>query len=331
MRTKNATGNVRRLASPVLDMTMSWSAKFQDETTLASLHGLGVRMIGLTVGSDRTYGPESASSTIEAITASIANDPRFIIARSGADLQYAIDYDLLALELNFQGIGPLGGDLSNISRFAELGVRHIGICWNSENAAGGSATEPYDNGLTSFGRHAITEMERAGIIVDGAHAGVRTMMEAIEASTKPFIVSHTNCFAVTPARRSVNDDQIKACAASGGVLGMTGFGNDIGDRQASSAALFKHIDHVVQLVGPEHVGLGLDFLAKPEVFWEMVEASPQTWPDMEGNPMARCRFYSHDQLTQLEGLMLAAGYQTAHVRAIFGGNWQRICQAVWTS
>lgn len=322
---------ISKLVVPVLDMTMSWSSKFQDDRTLPRLHALGVRMVGLTIGSDRTNGPGVAISAIETVNELVTQDERFILARTGADLQRAIDHDLLALELNFQGIGPLGGRLESIPLFADLGVRHIGICWNSENAAGGSATDSFDNGLTAFGRSAIAEMECVGILADGAHAGFRTMMEAIEVSTKPFIVSHTNCFAVTKAKRSVTDEQIKACAATGGVLGMTGFGNDIGDMRASSDALFRHIDHIVQLVGPQHVALGLDFLAKPEVFWKMVEASPQTWPDMDGNPMKKCRFYSHEQLRELRNLMHLAGYSLDDVASIMGGNWLRVCQDVWHS
>ncbi|THF89299.1 MAG: hypothetical protein E8G75_06810, partial [Sulfitobacter sp. SK025] len=206
----NMSGNcISKLDFPVLDMTMSWSAKFQDSLTLQRLHALGIRMIGLTIGSDRTNNPEIVTSAIGAINELVREDDRYILARTSADLQRAIDHDLLALELNFQGIGPLAGKLENIAHFADLGVRHIGICWNTENAAGGSATELFDNGLTLFGRSAVAEIERVGILVDGAHAGFRTMMQAIEVSTRPFIVSHTNCFAVTKARRSVTDEQIK--------------------------------------------------------------------------------------------------------------------------
>lgn len=314
---------------PILDMTLSWNVQLRDERTLARLHGLGVRMIGLTIASDRFYGPDTALAGLRAIEALVWANPRYIIARTGADLQRAIRDDLLALELNFQGVGPLGGDLDRIAFFAEQGIRHIGICWNAENDAGGSATEDFDHGLKPWGRLAIKEMERVGILVDGAHAGSRTMREAIEASSKPFIVSHTNCFAVTRARRNVTDDLIRACAATGGVLGMTGFGNDIGDPQAGSDALFRHIDHVAQLVGPRHVALGLDFLEKPDVFWDMVKASPKTWPDMNGNPMPHCRFYAHEQLDHLRQRMSAAGYASEDIVAIMGGNWARLCSEVW--
>lgn len=318
-------------AIPVLDMTLSWSAKFQDEGALRRLKELGVRMVGLTVGSDRTAGPEGVMENMTLISDLLKDEQSFILARTGADLERAIDQNLLALELNFQGIGPLAGNIENIRTFAELGIRHVGICWNAENAAGGSAVDAVDKGLTTFGRQVIRALEASGILVDGAHAGFRTMMEAMDVATKPFIISHTNCFSVTKAKRNVTDEQIKACAATGGVIGMTGFGNDVGDKQASSEALFRHIDHVAQLVGPHHVGLGLDFVTKPEFFWGMVETSPQLWPDMTGRPMTACRFYSHDQLPQLENLMISAGYSEDDRVAILGGNWLRICREAWGS
>ncbi len=317
------------LEFPVLDMTLSWNSRLRSEQTLPRLHALGVRMVGLTVGSDRLRGPAAALVEIDAVAALVQGDGRYLLARTAQDIQRAIAEGRLALELNFQGIGPLGGDLGQIEAFAERGVRHIGLCWNWANEAGGSATEAHDDGLTRFGRDAIREMERAGILVDGAHAGPRTMREAIDASRRPFIVSHTNCFSVTRARRNVSDDLIRACAATGGVLGMTGFGNDIGDPRAGSEALFRHIDHVAQLAGVAHVALGLDFVEQAAVFWDMVRASPQTWPDMEGKPQPPCRFYAHEQLGELVPLMRGAGYTEEDIAGVLGGNWLRLFQEAW--
>ena len=308
----------------VWDMTMSWTKLLRDESTLPRLHALGVNVIGLTVASDRHYGPDVALQNIREVGELIARDPRYCLVRIPADAKFARANNQLGIELNFQGVGPLGGNLARIGEFAELGVRHIGLAWNSPNDAGGSAAVAQDDGLTAFGRAAMAEMERVGILVDGAHAGYRTMMEAISCASKPFIVSHTNCAAVTEAHRNVRDDQIKACAQTGGVIGMTGFGNDIGDRDAKPEALFRHIDHIAQLVGVRHVGLGLDFLEKPDVFWDMVLASPQTWPGKDGRPMERCRFMPHEDLESLVSLMHAAGYGEEGIAAVMGENWLRV-------
>ena len=201
---------------------MSWTKLLRDESTLPRLHALGVNVIGLTVASDRHYGPDVALQNIREVGELIARDPRYCLVRIPADAKFARANNQLGIELNFQGVGPLGGNLARIGEFAELGVRHIGLAWNSPNDAGGSAAVAQDDGLTAFGRAAMAEMERVGILVDGAHAGYRTMMEAISCASKPFIVSHTNCAAVTEAHRNVRDDQIKACAQTGGVIGMTG-------------------------------------------------------------------------------------------------------------
>lgn len=312
-----------------MDMTMSWGDQMQDLNFLCSLSDFNVRMIGLTIGSDRVYGADATISAIKKIKKTTENYDKLLLARNVDDLKKAIHSKSLALELNFQGVGPLGGKLENIQLFADLGVRHIGLCWNKANDAGGSATESTDLGLTEFGKNAIAEMERVGIVVDGAHAGYKTMMQAIDSSRRPFIISHTNCFSVTQARRNVRDDQIRACAATGGVIGMTGFGNDIGDPAAGMEALFTHLDHAVQLVGPKHVGLGLDYVTKPDVFWKMVEQTPSNWPDMHGNPTPHCLFFPHRRLEALTKRMVDAGYTQNHVQMILGGNWLRICSEGW--
>lgn len=316
--------------SPLIwDMTLAWNPVFRDTTMLPALHAQGITVVGLTIGTDRDSTPDAALASIDEIERLVSVDSRFLIIRTGADVETARSERRLGLELNFQGTRPLNGRPELLRTFHERGLRHVGLIWNDANEVGGSSTNAVDNGLTSYGRRLIEEMEGLGIVVDGAHAGYRTTMDAIEASTRPFIISHTNCYALNESYKNVKDDQIRACARTGGVMGISGFGTYLGDPQASTLSMFRHIDHIAQLVGVEHVGLGLDFVTRPDLFWPMVSQAPHIWPAPEGGPMKPCRFADHAQLPELTDLMSMRGYTDNAIRAVLGQNWLRVCDSSW--
>ncbi|OZI17094.1 dipeptidase [Bordetella genomosp. 7] len=318
------------ITSPLIwDMTLAWNPVFRDDTTLPKLHALGVSVVGLTVGTDRTNTPEVALAAIDEIEALVARDDRFVIIRSVDDVDHARKLGKLGIELNFQGTRPLGGQLELLHMLHARGLRHVGLIWNETNDAGGSSTPPSDPGLTEYGRCLIAGLERVGIIVDGAHAGHRTTLDAIDASTRPFIISHTNCDAVAPSHKNIKDELIIACAATDGVMGISGFGTYLGDPAASTQALFRHIDHIVQLVGPRHAGLGLDYVTKPDLFWQMVAKAPEMWPAADGKGIEPCRFAEHAQLSELSAMMSRHGYDEPAIRGILGENWRRVCAECW--
>lgn len=186
-----------------------------------------------------------------------------------------------------------------------------------------------DEGLTGFGRELVREMNQVGIIVDGAHASYRTVMQAIEVCQAPFIISHTNVHALAPNYKNVTDDQIKACAATGGVIGISGLGYHLGDLSAQSATIFRQIDYTVNLVGPEHVGLGMDFVTNLPKFRGMVAANPGLWPDENGLTMRESEVAQPEQVHELIALMRDHGYPDLAVRQILGENWLRVAQACW--
>lgn len=311
------------------DMTLAWNPDFRDDETLPRLRSLGYTVVGLTVGTDRSDNPMPAHESITQIEQLVASDDRFMIIRAVDDVSLAKATGKLGLELNFQGTRMLAGDLQSIAEFQARGVRHIGLIWNDANDAGASSTGGTDDGLTVYGKQLVHEMEKSGIIVDGSHAGYRTTMDAIAVSTKPFIISHTNCYAIAASYKNVRDDQIKACAETGGVLGVSGFGTYLGDLEATTEAMYRHIDHISQLVGAAHVGIGLDYVTKQDVFWEMVRAAPHIWPDPHGGAMKRCRFFNHDLTSDLIRVLVRNGYSEPDVRGIVGENWLRVAKTCW--
>src|SRR5207247_805058 len=113
--------------------------------------------------------------------------------------------------------------------------------------------------LTPFGRRVIEEMNRVGMLVDCTHTGYRTTMEVMEMASQPVIFSHSNPAALYRHGRNITDEQIRACARTGGVIGINALGIFMTDRQASTNAIVDCIGYVADLVGPEHVGIALDY------------------------------------------------------------------------
>jgi membrane dipeptidase len=170
-------------------------------------------------------------------------------------------------------------------------------------------------------------MNRVGMIVDCAHTGYRTTMEAIEASRSPVIISHTNARALCDHPRCVFDDQIRACAAKGGVLGMTGLSGFLGGAGATPARLVDHVDHVANLVGPAHVGLGLDYVYDLETFELFVSRMPDRYPP--GSGYQGMRQIEPEEVPRITEELLRRGYAEGEIRGILGENWLRVCREIW--
>lgn len=319
------------MTSPVVwDMTLSWNAMFRDAVTLPRYKAAGFDVVGLTIGSDRTVGANLVQQNIAAVLKTVSDYPGdFLVAHTTDDIRRAQRERKLALQLNFQGTGPLEGSLQRLTYFRDLGVRQMGLVWNDENLAGSSSTRGMDRGLTAFGRSLVKEMNRVGVIVDGAHASYRTTMEAMEVCEAPFIISHSNVNALASSYKNLECDQIRACAATGGVIGISGLGAYLGDLSATPEAMFRQIDHVAELVGVEHVGLGLDFVTDAPAFWKLVRANPQIWPGSKGGSMTESCFFEPEGIHPLRGLLIGAGYVEKEIEAIFGENWFRVCKSCW--
>lgn len=313
----------------VWDMTLPWTPDYvATERILPRFHRAGVDLISLTV-----MGPERDLAGTIAHVAEVSRtlDRRGDIVRCGsvAEIDAARAAGRLAVIYNLQETKHFDAGLGLVGLFHALGVRHALLAYNSRNRVGDGCAERTDAGLSRWGVEVVGEMNRVGMLVDGTHSGHRTTMEAMEVATAPFVFSHCNAHAVVPHYRNIRDDQIRACAATGGVIGVNGLGEFLDDAEATSASMFRHVDHVAQLVGPAHVGLGLDFVLNVGRFWDWVEAYPHMWPESPGIARRRAAFAQPEQVLELAELMLRANWPEADVRGVLGLNWRRVCEAVW--
>ncbi len=217
-----------------------------------------------------------------------------------------------------------------VAFYHRLGVRQMLFAYNLDNSAGGGC-HGADIGLTAFGRAVVSEMNRVGMVVDVSHCGHRTSLEAFEVSTQPVIFSHSNPWALVARGRNVRDDALRGCAATGGVVGVNGIGHFLDDESARSESVFRHIDDVVQLVGAEHVGIGLDYpfpVAGDEIDALLVR-HPEFWPPSEGYGTGRFRNATPEQFPELTELMVRAGYPEPAIRGVLGENFLRVARQVW--
>lgn len=248
-----------------------------------------------------------------------------VLCDSTAAIREAHAAGKIAIGLHFQGTAPFEEEIGFVDLFYELGVRHALMAYNNHNHVGSGCHVDVDNGLSPFGRDVIAEMNRVGMLVDCAHTGYRTTMETIEASTSPVIISHTNVRALNDHPRCVWDDQIEACAATGGVIGMTGLNIFLGE--ATPRRLVDHIEHVASLVGPEHVGLGLDYVFDLPRWQEFTNSTPELYQSNAN--YADIEQIELEDAPRITEELLVRGFSEAEIRGILGENWLRVCDQVW--
>ncbi|MGH6681078.1 MAG: dipeptidase, partial [Bradyrhizobium sp.] len=217
--------------------------------------------------------------------------------------------------------------LSLIQLYYDLGVRWMLIAYNKGSRAGGGCQER-DEGLTEFGRKAIDEMARVGMVLCCSHTGYRTAREAIDYSSKPVIFSHSNPRALRDHPRNIPDDLMRACASRGGVVGINGIGIFLGENDNSTEALVRHIDYAVELLGDDHVGIGLDYVFDSAELDDYVAKNSATFPPSMGFASG-LKMIEPERLPEVVDALIVKGYSPASLSKILGGNFLRIAREVW--
>jgi microsomal dipeptidase-like Zn-dependent dipeptidase len=277
------------------------------------------------------YAPHSAADVtglLEGWRRRIGADDRFRLAVTVDDIDAARQAGEVAVAFDLEDSGPLEMRLARVRQFYDLGVRTLLPCYNHRNAAGGGCLDEVDDGLTAYGRALVREMNAVGMVADGSHCGARTGLDMCEVSEQPVIYSHSSMRAVWDHPRNVTDEQARACAATGGVVGITGVGIFLGPNDASVDALVRHIDYAVELIGPEHVGLSTDYPFDHDDFNAMLRDNPGLFPDCYTR-WGPINFMPPEGLLAVEGALRDRGYPDDVLTAILGGNFRRVATRVW--
>jgi membrane dipeptidase len=287
--------------------------------------GADVVMVNVGFGDDGVEAHLRMLAALRAWLAANARDYRLI--QSVDDIDIARAQGQLAVGFDIEGANAVGDQLSLLELYRDLGVRWMLLAYNRNNRAGGGCQDE-DTGLTVFGRRMLHEMARVGIVACCSHTGYRTAREAIDESPTPVIFSHSNARALVDHPRNIPDDLIRACAARGGVVGVNGIGIFLGGNDASVSNVARHILHMLDLVGSEHVGLGLDYIFDTSDLAAEIAAHPDKFPPHLGYS-ADIAMTPPEQLPALAEELARRGVDDESLARIFGGNWMRIARAVW--
>ncbi|HEY4164301.1 MAG TPA: membrane dipeptidase [Dongiaceae bacterium] len=287
----------------------------------------GVNYLSVNIGYDVVPWRKSLS-TIAAFRAWVQQHPdEYVMVETVDDIARAKREGKLAVTFDLEGMNALDGDANMVGAYYALGVRHMLFAYNMNNLAGGGCHDD-DQGLTDFGRAVIREMNRVGMVVDCSHTGYRTTMEAMEASQAPVIFSHSCSKAVWKHGRNITDDQIKACAKTGGVIGINGLGIFLGKNDISSENFVNHVTHTAEVAGVEHVGIALDYAFDTDGIEDVIGDHTNYWPKDE-YPGGVIDFIPPEQLPEITEVMLRRGFSDAEVTGILGGNFMRVARQVW--
>ena len=257
-----------------------------------------------------------------------ANSEHYALASTANDVSRAKREKKLAVIFDIEGLAPFDrGDHGLMELFAALGVRWALIAYNKNNKSGGGCLDD-DIGLTRHGRALLSEMKRVGVAVCCSHTGRRTALDVMEHADNPVVFSHSNSNALQPHPRNICDALIKACAETGGVVGVNGIGQFLGPTDHLPAQIVRHIDHIVQTVGPDHAGLGLDYLFDPNEIKTYLQSMPDIFPE-DISLDKETKMAPPECLGDIVAGLLRLGYDRRSIEKILGGNWRRIADTVW--
>ena len=305
-----------------------------------------------------------ANRQIDTLYAWIARNPgEMMLVKTPKELNKAVKQQKLGSMIGVEGGHMIENDLSKLNQLFERGARYLTLTWNNSTQWASSAMEenmpsrsPLSGeaapakGLSPFGKEVVQRMNKLGMMVDLSHVGEQTFSDVMKTSSKPVIVSHSNCYQLCPVSRNLKDDQIRAVGKNGGVINLnfySGFlspdfeklssafnknhqaerdsllaanpepyfadeflhrkySNEVQQMRPNFSVIVDHMDHIIKLIGVDHVGFGSDF--------DGINSTPTGLDDITGYPL-------------ITKEMMARGYSRKDIRKIMGGNFIRLFRA----
>jgi len=265
----------------------------------------------------------------------------FLKIRTAADLERAKREKKLGTWYHMQSSNCVEDNLDALEGLKKAGVGQLQPTYNIQNRFANGCMERHNSGISKAGIDLVKKCNELKIILDGTHQGDRDVLDMVEFSTSTVIVSHSLSRAVYNHPRNLPDDVIKAVAQKGGFVGVNGWPPFVSASQFPTFdQFFAHLDHIVQLVGPDHAAIGMDYFNMiqgvvpddevQKIYDQMIASG--TWTVEEyGKPpyVFPAGIETPAKLANLTGELLKRGYSKADVAKIWGGNWLRVMTEVW--
>jgi membrane dipeptidase len=329
--------------SLVIDMLAPLKLDFRPEAyalPLTDTEAAMFRSCGIT-GFHNSVGVGGASAYDDALQFIAAwsgfvgrNTQVFTLVGKAGDLDAAKATQKIAVIMGLQNADEFR-EPKDVKAFYELGLRCAQLTYNTQNLIGSGSTERVDGGISDYGEQIIKSMNEVGMLVDVSHSGDKTTLEAIELSPKPIAFTHSNCRALNNHPRLKTDEAIRKLAAKGGVMGITGVRMFVKDKEPTTVEdIVDHIDHVVKLVGIDHVGIGSD-----SDLMGYDHMPPDQYKQLKAGYKASYAFrdkidtdgFDHPRkVYDLTAALIRRGYSDSNIQAVVGGNFRRLLGNTWT-
>lgn len=341
------SARARALYAHALVLDANASPPFPDQLPMPQADLELVRASGINVVKTTLGG---INDDFAKAVAEIAGVQRLIEAYPGTFMQVRVPGDMhrarregrLGIIFSFESADMLGGDLASIGVFRDLGVRVMQLSYNRRSPFAAGVMEPDAGGLTPLGRDAVRTMNRLGVAIDLSHANAATTADVLALTAVPPVMTHASCAAVYAHPRAKTDEQLRALAARGGVVGIfdlpylaaSPHQPDLGDYLA-------HLEHALAVCGEDHVGIGSDVGIAP--FDTSAGGMAEFARELEQRRAAGLSAPGEDRPTYVEGLnhprrietiadrLLARGYSDAATAKIIGGNFVRVFTQAWSA
>ena len=261
------------------------------------------------------------------------------------DILKAKEKGKVGLIMGWQNMTSIGSNPDRIALFHALGLRVMQPTYNEGNLIADGCLEPRNAGLTAFGRQVVREMNRVGVAIDLSHLSERSCLDIAEASEVPVLLTHANAKAVLDVPRNKSDEVIKAVAKTGGLIGVSVYGpmcwSGNPAQPPSLTDFARHLEHIVELVGIEHVSFGTDFpaLTNLDQAGDIIAMSLNRYPGNVGRYAAafgndvRTRYLkdcgSPADLPLITDFLIKRGWSANHVGHLLGGNYLDVLRRIW--
>jgi microsomal dipeptidase-like Zn-dependent dipeptidase len=262
-----------------------------------------------------------------------SNSDKLLLVESVHDIQRAKEEGKVGVIMAFQDARPMEYDIGLLKPLHRLGLRISGLTYQRKNYFADGCGERTDSGLSTMGVQLVEEMNRLGVVIDLTHTGNASSLDTIEISKDPVVFSHNCAKGVYDHFRNSSDEELKALANKGGVNCVSTFSpflKEGGTQQGTSLEdTLDHIDYVVNLIGVDHVGVGLDSTPDTRTL-EQASTMAGKYPEFEwGKFEHRYAIKTISDIQYLTHGLVARGYSDIDIEKILGGNMMRVFTTVW--
>lgn len=255
------------------------------------------------------------------------NADRVALVRGAADIDAAERGERIGLVLSVEGAEMYGYDVASADAFWELGVRMVGLTWNRRNQFADGVGESSDGGLSSLGRQLVARLDELGTIIDLSHASPRTFGDVLDVASGAVVVSHAGCRALLETPRNLSDDQLRAIAERGGVVGMMAIPGAIDPAERTVERFVDHIAHACDVIGADHVGVGGDFVQQLLASGAVRVPADVVLADGAESAFVIDGLAGPEDYPNLVVALERRGFGDEERDAVLAGNWLRVLRA----